>query len=211
LTDDLRIWLSRVLFAGGLILIGFVALNYARSCTREWEARNLSGEAPPRDLVKRASASRARAESTGDIGHLEIERLGLRAAIVEGIDSKSLVEGVGHVPGTAFPGEPDNSALAGHRDTHLAKLRKVEPGDRIRIQTADGVFLYEVDSAFVVRPNRGDLMGPTGRGTLTLITCYPFRWIGPAPKRFIVRASPVAARGASSGTRASSATPPSPP
>lgn len=212
MTDPIRIWLSRVLFAGGLLLLGIVALTSMRSCTREREARNLSGETVARGQVKRASATRARAEATGDVGHLAIERLGLKAAIVEGVDARSLDEGVGHVPGTAFPGEPENSALAGHRDTHLAALRHVEPGDRIRVQTADGVFFYEVDSAFVVLPNRGDLMGPTGKGTLTLITCYPFRWIGPAPKRFIVRASSVAPpKGASAETPASSAMLPSRP
>lgn len=211
MTDTVRIWLSRVLLLVGLFLLGVVALSSLRSCTREREARNLSGEAPPRKPVRRASATRARAESTGDVGHLAIERLGLRAAILEGIDSKSLSEGVGHVPGTAFPGEPDNSTLAGHRDTHFARLRRVKRGDEIRVQTADGVFLYVVDSAFVVPPNRGDLMGATGKATLTLVTCYPFRWIGPAPKRFIVRASPAATGGVSSGTRARSAKLPSRP
>ena len=99
--------------------------------------------------------------------------------------------GVGHVPGTAYPGEPDNAGLAGHRDTHLASLRHIARGDRIRVDTADGVFVYEVDSSFVVRPDRGDLLRPTGQAMLTLVTCYPFHWIGPAPKRFIVQAHAV--------------------
>ncbi|HEU5310323.1 MAG TPA: class D sortase, partial [Candidatus Eisenbacteria bacterium] len=110
---------------------------------------------------------------------------------LEGIDSKALGLGVGHVPRTAFPGEHDNTALAAHRDTHFSKLRRVEKGDSIRIATAEGVFSYVVDSTFIVMPDRGDLLRPTGVPTLTLVTCYPFGWIGPAPKRFIVRASGV--------------------
>ena len=111
--------------------------------------------------------------------------------MVEGIDDRSLLSGVGHVPGTAFPGEHDNVSLAGHRDTHFHPLRKIVRGDTIRVATADGTFLYAVDSSFIVDPDRGDLMDPTGRPMLTLITCYPFGFIGTAPKRFIVRAHGV--------------------
>jgi sortase A len=97
------------------------------------------------------------------------------------------------------------SALAGHRDTHLAALRDIRVGDRIRVETPDGVFFYAVDSSFVVSPERGDLLRPTGRAMLTLVTCYPFHWIGPAPKRFIVRAHRVRAREAVKGDAAAAA------
>ena len=134
---------------------------------------------------------RRRAETTGRIGHLEIPSIRLNAPVLEGIDRKSLRLGVGHVPSTAFPGEPDNSALAAHRDTHFSSLRRLEKGDSIRIATTEGVFSYVVDSTFIVRPDRGDLLRATGTPMLTLVTCYPFGWVGPAPKRFIVRARGV--------------------
>jgi sortase A len=149
------------------------------------EARTWASEFASRDGL------RHHARSTGRIGQMEIRRLGLRASVLEGVESKSLRLGVGHVPDTAFPGEPDNAALAAHRDTHFRKLRAVEKGDSIRIATSDGVFSYVVDSTFVVEPDRADLLRPTGRPMLTLVTCYPFGWIGPAPKRFIVTARGV--------------------
>jgi LPXTG-site transpeptidase (sortase) family protein len=186
---DARTWLARGLLVLGLIPLCFIAMLAVRSCTLE-RATRYAGPAGPRHL-RRALATRAHAAKTGQVGHLEIARLDLRAPIVEGIDPDNLLVGVGHVPGTAYPGEPDNSALAGHRDTHLAALRRIRKGDRIRIETPDGVFFYDVDSFFVVKPDRGDLLASTGRARLTLVTCYPFHWIGPAPKRFIVRAQEV--------------------
>jgi LPXTG-site transpeptidase (sortase) family protein len=202
---DLRIWLARALLILGLAPLCGIAVLAVRSCTLERASRH-AGPAGPRHL-SRAIATRARAAESGQVGHLEIARLGLHAPIVEGIDRDELLVGVGHVPGTAFPGEADNSALAGHRDTHLAALRNVREGDRIRIETPDGVFLYDVDSSFVVTPDRGDLLRPTGRAMLTLVTCYPFHWIGPAPKRFIVRAHEVRAGEAARGDAAATPAP----
>ena len=188
----LRTLLVSALMVAGAAQLTFVAAVLIRSSMLEREARVAeSGPANPWNL-QRATRTRNQACPGHRIGHLEIRRLGVRAAVVEGIDSHSLLSGVGHVPRTAFPGEPGNTALAGHRDTHFAPLQRIVPGDSIRIATADGVFLYQVDSAFIVSPDRGDLMGPTGRASLTLITCYPFRWIGPAPQRFVVRAHGLA-------------------
>ena len=186
-----RTWLARALFIVGLVPLVFIAVLGIRSCTLERESRSAGRPSSGHQPVGSAVATRAQAAATGRVGHLEIARLGLRAAIVEGIDSDELLVGVGHVPGTAFPGEPDNSALAGHRDTHLASLQHIARGDRIRVATPDGVFAYAVDSFFVVTPDRGDLLRPTGRPMLTLVTCYPFHWIGSAPKRFIVQAHEV--------------------
>jgi LPXTG-site transpeptidase (sortase) family protein len=198
-------WLARGLLVLGLVPLCGIATLAVRSCTLERATRQ-AGPAGPQHLP-RALATRARAAATGKVGHLEIARLALRAPIVEGIDEEDLLVGVGHVPGTAYPGEPDNSALAGHRDTHLAALRNIRVGDRIRVETPDGVFFYAVDSSFVVSPERGDLLRPTGRAMLTLVTCYPFHWIGPAPKRFIVRAHEVRAGEAARGDAAATPAP----
>src|SRR5262249_36173363 len=89
---------------------------------------------------------------------------------------------------TPYPGEPGNVVLAGHRDTYFRDLKDVVTGDLIRITTPDGDYDYQVDSILVVEPDRGDLLGDTGQPSLTLVTCYPFYWVGPAPQRFIIRA-----------------------
>jgi sortase A len=151
-----------------------------------------------RNLLERASTSRAvgarrEAEASGLLGRIEIPRLSISAVVVEGENARALARGVGHVPRTAFPGESGNVGLAGHRDTYFRKLRAIVPGDSVRIVSLDGAFIYTVDSVLIVPPKRVDLLDPTRRPTLTLVTCYPFHWIGPAPKRFVVRAHQVSA------------------
>lgn len=181
----LRSALFILLITAGVLQLAFVGIVTLGSSLLE---RSWRGDRIPAGWTENAEATRKVARPGRRIGHLEIERLGVRAAVVEGVDAKSLLTGVGHVPNTAFPGEPENVSLAGHRDTHFKPLRKIRPGDRIEIDTPDGMYVYVVDTAFVVQPDRGDLMEPTGRATLTLITCYPFSWIGTAPERFVVRA-----------------------
>jgi len=177
----------------GVIQLAIVGIAHLRSWQLERETRGAAAMGTATGTIARATVTREAARTSGTIGHLEIRRLGLDVPVVEGIDSRHLLGGVGHVPASAFPGEPDNLALAGHRDTHFDPLRDVTLGDRIRIDTADGVFVYEVDSTLIVPPTRGDLIEPTGRPTITLVTCYPFHWIGPAPKRFVVRGHAVLA------------------
>src|SRR5262249_27514337 len=103
--------------------------------------------------------------------------------------------GVGHLAGSAFPGEPGNAVLAAHRDTYFRALRGVRAGDAVVVTTPDGVFHFRVDSTRVVAPERTDLISETQEARLTLVTCYPFEWIGPAPNRFVVCSS-LADRGA---------------
>jgi sortase A len=113
--------------------------------------------------------------------------------VVEGTTSRSLRRGVGHLEPSAFPGEHGNVDLAGHRDTYFRELEGIAPGDRVLLTTPDGRFEYRVEWVRVVTPDRTDLLAPTGSRQLTLVTCYPFDWIGPAPKRFVVRARAVRA------------------
>jgi sortase A len=122
------------------------------------------------------------------IGEIEIPRLGLKAAVVQGDSDRILRRAVGHLPSTALPGEIGNVALAGHRDTFFRPLRKIGPGDAIMLKTYDGYFEYRVESVEVVSPNNVAALNPTSARTLTLITCFPFYYIGSAPNRFIVRA-----------------------
>lgn len=155
------------------------------------------------DRSRAARATRHEAEVTGLIGRIEIPRLGLSAMVLEGTTGRALRRGVGHVERTALPGEGGNVGLAAHRDTYFRDLKDVATGDLIRITTPDGSYAYHVDSILVVAPDRSDLLGDAGGPALTLVTCYPFYWVGPAPRRFVVRASPAAPRAARTDGRSS--------
>jgi sortase A len=122
------------------------------------------------------------------VGRVEIARLGLSALAREGVDARTLHASVGHVPGTALPGERGNAAFAAHRDSFFAPLRDVRPGDAITLTTPAGVFHYVVDGTRVVNPSDVTVLRPTETATLTLVTCYPFTYVGSAPQRFIVSA-----------------------
>ncbi len=127
------------------------------------------------------------------IGRLEIPRLHVNAMVREGADESTLRRAVGHIPGTALPGAIGNVALAGHRDTFFRELRDIRKNDSIDLKTEDGTYRYEVKSTKIVSPRDVDVLAASGGETLTLVTCYPFYYIGSAPKRFIVRATQVAA------------------
>lgn len=124
----------------------------------------------------------------GVIGEIQIPRLELTAMVVQGDSAAILRRAVGHLADTALPGEPGNVVLAGHRDTLFRPLKDVRRGDTITLKTRDGDFEYLVESTAVVPPSDVRVLAPTGGRTLTLITCFPFSYIGSAPDRFIVRA-----------------------
>ena len=135
------------------------------------------------------AAPHAAALGLGDpIGRVAIRRLGLSTVIVEGDGDLTLVYAAGHIPGTALPGDAGNAALAGHRDGVFRALARIRRGDVVSVTTPAGTFHYAVDSLRVVKPEDTWVLRPTRRPTLTLITCYPFRYIGDAPDRFIVQA-----------------------
>lgn len=137
-------------------------------------------------------ATSSAAPQTGDlIGKIDIDRVGLSAIIAEGTDSRTLRRAVGHVPSTPLPGEDGNVVLAGHRDSFFRGLRSVQAGDRIEVLTPDRRLRYEITSMEVVGAEDTDVLGPTKERSLTLITCYPFHYIGPAPDRYVVRARQV--------------------
>jgi sortase A len=122
------------------------------------------------------------------IGRVEIPRLGVSAVIKAGSDSRTLRLAVGHIAGTALPGDHGNVGLAGHRDTFFRRLRDIRPDDRIRVVTPEGTFTYKVARTDVVQPTDVWVLDQTAQSVLTLVTCYPFTYVGSAPERFIVRA-----------------------
>jgi len=126
---------------------------------------------------------------TGElIGKIDIDRVGLSAIIAEGTDNRTLRRAVGHVPSTPLPGDDGNVVLAGHRDSFFRALRTVVEGDRIELTTPGATLAYEITSIEVVGAEDTDVLWPTKEKSLTLITCYPFHYIGPAPDRYVVRA-----------------------
>ncbi len=124
----------------------------------------------------------------GALGRIEIARIGLGAMVMEGTEGRTLRRAVGHIRGTPLPGQRGNVAIAGHRDTFFRPLRNVRPDDEITLTTLVGSYHYVVDSTEVVLPENTQVLDNSGDATLTLVTCYPFYFVGPAPKRFIVRA-----------------------
>jgi sortase A len=109
--------------------------------------------------------------------------------IAEGVESKTLRRSIGHVPGTALPGFTGNVGLSAHRDTFFRHLGDLLKNDVISIETAQGSFDYLVESTTIVDPDEAVVLRDIGRPTLTLVTCYPFYYVGPAPKRFVVHAA----------------------
>jgi sortase A len=125
------------------------------------------------------------------IGRVDVPRLDMSAAIAEGDDESTLNNAVGHLPDTPLPWQAGNAAFAAHRDGLFRPLRNVRVNDEIKVVTAHGEFLYRVKKTQVVDPEDVWVLAPTQTSTITLITCYPFSFIGHAPQRFIVQAELV--------------------
>ena len=141
-------------------------------------------------VVTSAVAPQSKAHDAGALlGRLEIPALGLVVPISSGVDAMSLTRGVGHITGTALPGGLGTVGLAGHRDTYLRALRRVSPGMDIKLIDATGVYHYTVEHMEVVSPDQVSVLYIDTRPKLALITCYPFDYIGSAPRRFVVHAS----------------------
>ena len=119
---------------------------------------------------------------------LSVPRLGLEAPLFRGTDDITLNRGVGWIDGTPEPGSPGNSGIAGHRDGFFRGLKDIAVGDRIEMRSKQGVQTFAVDSIRIVEPKDVAVLEPTKDPVLTLVTCYPFYFVGSAPKRFIVRA-----------------------
>jgi sortase A len=111
--------------------------------------------------------------------------------MIEGVRSEDLRVAVGHIPGTALPGEPGNIVIAGHRDNFFRKLRELGQDDIIILSTVYGSYRYSVTGTRVVQPDNLAVMDYSTEPALTLITCYPFYYVGPAPQRFVVRARQI--------------------
>ena len=164
-----------------LALYGFVQVQayfQQEALEKELDERITS---PPAATPSPAAPMRRLQE--GDLfGRLEIPRLDLSVMIMEGDTDSTLRLGAGHIPNT-------NIAIAGHRDTFFRPLKDIQIHDTIRLTTVDGATEYRVVSTKIVGPQDTYVLYNKPIDTLTLVTCYPFYYIGPAPKRFIVEAT----------------------
>jgi sortase A len=133
----------------------------------------------------------SRVSSDGLVGRLTIPRLQLRAIVHEGTGEGTLTLGLGHITGTAFPGQDGNVGVAGHRDTQFRALRTIRKGDLIQFQTLAANYSYRVEKTRVVDPENVSVLSAGPYPELTLVTCYPFYYVGYAPQRFIVKARQV--------------------
>lgn len=175
------------LFAAGILALGFCALVYFQAhFSQVYEQRQFE-----LDLALPPPASGHPLRATGLVSRLEIPRLGVSVMVHEGVGPPILRIGAGHIPGTAFPSEPGNVGIAAHRDTFFRDLRKVRANDSIVLTTLDGSYRYSVEWTRVVKPADIQVLASSERPVLTLVTCYPFYYIGSAPDRFIVRARRV--------------------
>ena len=210
-TRSLLRWIPHFFFVVGILALGYVAvallqasLYQAHEARRFDQARQAqmstapsSGSetpeppVPPVQFSQTDSAAIASPETLRTRpawGRIEIDSIGLSSMILEGIDPGTLRRGVGHIPGTALPGQPGNVALAGHRDTFFRALRNIHKDDEITLETLDRSYRYRVDFTRVVAPGYIEALNSSDEATLTLVTCYPFSFVGPAPQRYIVRA-----------------------
>lgn len=180
-------WLARLLIAAGAIALIWVAANLVltMSTRRRYEA---ALDRLPAPVAAEAPVAPVSLPVGEPIGTLEIARVGLSGIVVEGDDDSVLDRAIGHLPDTPLPWHTGNSALAAHRDALFRPLRGVRLGDLLRLKTPHGDFNYVVRETMIVEPGDLWVLDPTPVSMLTLISCYPFNFVGNAPKRFIVRA-----------------------
>lgn len=183
-------WIERglvVLGASCLIWVGALAMQTV-TYQAEQNARlaRLSPSTPAADRDLDGVVSRN--DAPLPIGRLEIPRIGLSAVVMEGDDEHTLNLAVGHLSDTPLPWQDGNTALAGHRDTFFRPIRRLQTGDEIRLVTPRGTFRYRATRQLVVEPDELWVLDPSPTAALTLITCYPFDFVGPAPRRFVVHA-----------------------
>jgi sortase A len=182
-------WVSYCFLLTGVVALTYVA--YILVSARYYEAIEMGKLEDA--VVQPGGGFGPRVVAEGDvIGQIQVARLGLSAIVVQGDSDYVLRRAVGHVPETALPGQTGNIALAGHRDTIFRPLRDIEVGDVVTLKTPFGNREYRVDSTEIVPPTDVDVLQSKGDNELTLITCFPFHYIGHAPNRFIVHAREVA-------------------
>jgi sortase A len=181
----------------GLLVFGAFHLGVASSTERELDRfatlQALAKTAAPDQSLwspARVTAwNRLLSESfPAPLAVLRIPKIKVEVPVLPGTDDRTLDRGVGHIEDTASPGTDGNSGLAGHRDSFFRGLKDIAVGDEIQLETLDRTEIYRIERTWVVEPEDMSVLDPTPVRALTLVTCYPFYFVGAAPQRFIVRA-----------------------
>lgn len=173
---------ERLLFCVGLAAaVLAVALLAPRLIAKQRTPR------PAADTTESTAAERPATEGSV-VGELEMPAVHLKSAVLEGCTPQTMRAASCRMASTARIGGLGTVAIAGHRDASFAALRNVKQNDNIAVRTAAGVYRYRVDDTIIVSPDEVDVLRAGERPGMVLITCYPFHYVGPAPKRFIVRA-----------------------
>lgn len=191
---DVRLLAGAILVLAGAAVLAAALAGYGRGLA--WREASFPGGDP---LLVEPGSPPTTPLPGGPFARLSIPKIGLSIMVVEGTRREDLLKAPGHLAGSALPGAPDNCIIAGHRDSDFRRLGRLAPGDVIELE-ADGRRLeYRVEGIRVVPPDDREVLAPSREPVLTLITCYPFRFIGPAPKRYVVRARLVGTVGSTTG------------
>jgi len=177
--------------AGFLCLVYYGVVTVRAVQYQRTQSSKLDHAVGERPTIERSVVAARRKVKDRMIGRLEAPRVHLSVMVEDGDDDGTLKVAAGHLPDTPLPWEIGNSAVAGHRDSFFRPLAGIRVNDRLRLVTPHGEFHYAVANVRVVEPNDLSVLTQNGRSSLTLITCYPFSYVGRAPKRFIVRADHV--------------------
>ena len=181
-------WTIGAACAAYLLLVAAQAQIYRHRAQNLTPATLSPAKAAP-GTTERETPAAGEAPVAGDlIGRVDIPRLHLSVPVLEDDTAKSLLRGLGHIPGTAQLGGLGTVGLAGHRDTFLKPLRAIAPGMEIHATGSAGKYNYVVDTTEIVMPEEVSVLAIHSRPELTLITCYPFNYVGAAPQRFVVHA-----------------------
>jgi sortase A len=207
-------WFQRSCLIAGLVLLSFFAI--AQIDARLGAASGLADFSAMQQLANGLDVAQVRqpdlslwadgrieayrqsltASAGSPTGVLRIPGLSLEVPIFDGTNDLVLNRGVGRIEGTAMPGEPGNLGIAGHRDGFFRVLKDIEKGDLISVEYLEGRIEYRVTETFIVDPDETWVLGNSGEEMVTLVTCYPFYFVGHAPQRFIVRGVEATGEGA---------------
>lgn len=180
------------LWVVALASLGFCSVAYGSAAIHQARQKAilaaLRANAAAGSLASASQTPRPDATKEVLLGLIEIPRLDTAAIVEEGVESSTLWKAVGHIPGTAMPGEPGNAVLAAHRDTYFSGLGDLQVGDQMSFKSPAATYSYRVESTRIVEPDDTEVLRASKEPTLTLVTCYPFHYIGNAPQRYVVTA-----------------------
>jgi sortase A len=181
-------WTQFIFIITGILALSYVALTLISARVYQKNALSMLDKQIEVEEEHKKEQTPPTFKEGDVLGRIDIPRIGVSVAILQGTTSRTLRLGVGHIQGTALPGEPGNIGIAGHRDTYFRALKDIRRDDMIQLETATGITRYEVDLIQITSPSDVGVLAPADESSLTLVTCYPFYYIGAAPKRFIVHA-----------------------